>query len=134
MTNFEKYSGTLKTTKFGLINGVPVECDKILNSFEHDQCERCRFYSNIDTDRTKSCGEFRMYWLQQEYIEPKITIPEGTSVDTKVLVSDDGIVWGKRHYAGNINGQHYAWDEGRTSWSREYERQMTPWEYMKLYE
>ena len=133
MTNFEKYSGALKTTKFGLINGVPVECDKILNSFEHDPCERCRFYSDIDADRTKSCGEFRMYWLQQEYIEPKINIPEGTPIDTRVLVSDDGKNWIKRHYAGNMNGIYYAWNEGRTSWTSA-PKQKISWEYMKLYE
>ena len=133
MTNFEKYSGTLKTTKFGLINGVPVECDKILNSFEHDPCERCRFYSDIDADRTKSCGEFRMYWLQQEYIEPKINIPEGTPIDTKVLVSDYGTDWCKRHYAGFKDGKHYVWPGGKTSWTSEPE-ELSLWEYMKLYE
>lgn len=133
MTNFEKYSGTLKTTKFGLINGVPVECDKILNSFEHDPCERCRFYSDIDADRTKNCGEFRMYWLQQEYIEPKINIPADTPIDTKVLVSANGEYWTKRHYAGFKDGKHYAWSVGKTSWTCEPD-EISQWEYMKLYE
>ena len=141
MTNFEKYSGTLKTTKFGLINGVPVECDKILNSFEHDPCERCRFCSDIDTDGTKSCGEFRMYWLQQEYIEPKINIPDETHIDAKVLVSTNGIDWYKRHYAGSKDGKYYAWNDGRTSftvvdaeYSKRQKSNKRPWEYMKLYE
>ena len=133
MTNFEKYSGTLKTTKFGLINGVPVECDKILNSFEHDPCERCRFYSDIDADRTKNCGEFRMYWLQQEYIESKINIPDETPINAKVLVSSNGTDWYKRHYAGIKNGRHHVWRDGKTSWSSDT-NESSSWMYMKLYD
>ena len=133
MTNFEKYSDALKTTNFGLINGVPVECDKILNSFEHDPCERCRFYTSSDENRIKNCGEFRMYWLQQEYKEPKINIPEGTPVDTKVLVSMNGTKWIKRYYAGKRNGKHVVWSYGATSWTCEQD-EISSWEYMKLYE
>ena len=134
MTNFEKYSGTLKTTNFGLINEVPVECDKILNSFENDACTRCRFYTSSDENRIKNCGELRMYWLLQEYVEPKINIPADIPIDTKILVSTDGITWHRRYYAGKRNGEHVAWVEGKTSWSSEPDKCKAPWEYMKLYE
>lgn len=133
MTNFEKYSGTLKTTNFGLINEEPIECDKIQNSFENDACTKCRLYTSSDENRIKNCGELRMYWLLQEYVEPKINIPDNTPIDTKVLVSDTGEDWFKRHYAGCIDGFHYAWNEGRTSWSSNPSNKIA-WEYMKLYE
>ena len=74
-----------------------------------------------------------MYWLQQEYIEPKINIPKNTIIDTKVLVSNDGITWNRRYYAGPMNGTHYVWNDGRTSWTAE-PYQKKSWEYMKLYE
>lgn len=67
--------------------------------------------------RIPSCAIARMEWLKAEYEEPKITIPEGAPVDTKVLVSDNGEDWFRRHYAGCVDGKYYAWNEGRTSWS-----------------
>ena len=74
-----------------------------------------------------------MYWLLQEYVEPKINIPDDTPIDAKVLVSDAGEDWFKRHYAGCVDGFHYAWNEGRTSWSSNPSNKIA-WEYMKLYE
>ena len=67
-----------------------------------------------------------------EYIEPKITSPEGTKIDTKILVSDNGKKWDKRHYAGKKNGKHSAWFHGKTSWTS-YPDQRGVWDYMKLY-
>lgn len=73
-----------------------------------------------------------MQWLAKEYEEPKVSIPPDTPIDAKILVSDDGKNWGKRHYAGLIDGKHYAWVDGLTSWSADSCK--APWGYMKLAE
>ena len=49
-----------------------------------------------------------------------------------IIVSDNGKDWFKRHYAGCVDGEHYAWNEGRTSWSSNPSNKIT-WEYMKEY-
>ncbi|WP_298752119.1 hypothetical protein [uncultured Arcobacter sp.] len=43
---------------------------------------------------------------------------EDWKIDDKIEVSDDGIKWRKRHFAGiNGNGNPIAWADGTTSWS-----------------
>lgn len=127
MTNFEKYSNDMKTTIFAVINGEPKDCNGNL-------CDKCSFYN-------LRCANARMEWLKAEYVEPKINIPEGTPIDTKVIVSTNGIDWYKRHYAGSKDGKYYAWNDGRTSftvidaeYSKRQKSNKRPWEYMKLYE
>ena len=120
MTNFEKFGEELNTTSFGVVNGKPNKCYNI-------SCADCEFYAI-----SCSCNPKKMEWLKSEYTESKITIPEGTKIDTKILVSFDGKTWGKRYYAGKIDGVHSAWSVGRTSWTATPEQRNT-WEYMKLY-
>ena len=119
MTNFEKYFDDLTTTGFGLLDGNPIYCYDI-------ECAKCGF-NGMD-----SCSTNRMEWLKAEYEEPKINIPEGTNIDTKVWVSENGEYWTKRHYAGFKQGKHYAWSVGKTSWTCEPD-EISQWEYMKLY-
>ena len=121
MTNFEKYFNDLTTASFGLLDGKPIACCI-------ESCGKCDFNHS-----DKDCSIAKMEWLKAEYKEPKITIPDETPVDTKVLVSENGEYWIKRHYAGNMNGIYYAWNEGRTSWTSA-PKQKISWEYMKLYE
>ena len=120
MTNFEKYFDDLTTTGFGLLDGKPIYCYDI-------ECAKCGF-NGMD-----SCNTNRMEWLKAEYEEPKINIPEGTAVDTKVLVSMNGTKWIKRYYAGKRNEKHVVWSYGATSWTCEPD-EISTWEYMKLYE
>ena len=119
MTNFEKFCEELETTTFGVIDGKPLPCPKL-------ECSKCK----IGYDG--QCGYNRMKWLKSEYEEPKISIPEGTKIDTKILVSLDGKTWGKRYYAGKKNGEHRAFSDGKTSWTAA-PGQLNTWEYMKLY-
>ena len=120
MTNFEKYFDDLTTASFGLLDGKPDDCYNM-------NCNECGFGD------TQSCGTEKMEWLKAEYEEPKkINIPVNTPLNTRVLVSDDGKYWIKRYYAGNMNGTHYVWNEGRTSWTSG-PKHKTSWEYMKLY-
>lgn len=120
MTNFEKYFDGLTVSNFGLLGGKVAECSNL-------SCYNCDFY------RSASCNIARMEWLKAEYEElKKINIPKDTPIDTKILVSDDGITWGRRYYAGTMDGIPYVWADGFTSWTSD--NRVEPWEYMKLYE
>ena len=120
MTNFEKYFKDLTVSDFGVSDGKVISCIELI-------CDECAFR------RAKSCSFARMSWLKREYKEPsKITISDNTPIDAKVLVSDTGEDWFKRHYAGCVDGKYYAWNEGRTSWSSNPSNKIT-WEYMKEY-
>ena len=53
-------------------------------------------------------------------------------IDTRVLVSDDGVNWHKRHFARYTCGRVYAWGYGSTSWSKGNASDVAPWRYAKL--
>lgn len=53
-------------------------------------------------------------------------------IDTRVLVSDDGINWHKRHFARYTCGRVYTWCYGSTSWSKGNASDVAPWRYAKL--
>lgn len=53
-------------------------------------------------------------------------------IDTRVLVSDDGVNWHKRHFARYTCGRVYTWGYGSTSWSKGNVSDVAPWRYAKL--
>ena len=53
-------------------------------------------------------------------------------IDTRVLVSDDGVNWHKRHFARYTCGRVYTWGYGSTSWSKGNASDVAPWRYAKL--
>ena len=58
-------------------------------------------------------------------------------VDTKVLVSDDGKEWSRRHFAEYKDGKVYCFNNGATSFTAqgsEFLSGKVSWEYAKLYE
>ena len=58
-------------------------------------------------------------------------------VDTKVLVSDDGEEWNRRHFAKYEDGKAYCFNDGYTSFTivnYAYLSNATSWEYVKLYQ
>ena len=57
-------------------------------------------------------------------------------VDTKVLVSDDGINWLNRYFAMYEDGNFYVWEDGKSSFTLLHpnEHNMIKWKYCKLYE
>jgi hypothetical protein len=55
-------------------------------------------------------------------------------VDTKVLVSNDGENWYKRHLYKYEDGKFLAWDNGKTSFTATDVNERFPWEYAKLYQ
>lgn len=87
-------------------DGVPVSCNAT-------PCRDCDFFC-------KGCHDGRFAWGNSEYIEKPVD--PGWAVDTKVLVSNDGENWCKRHYAGfnsDSSEQPYkAWMDGKTEWTK----------------
>ena len=56
-------------------------------------------------------------------------------VDTKVLVSDDGKEWIRRHFAKYEDGKVYCFDSGATSFSvQDDDSDINGWKYAKLYQ
>ena len=55
------------------------------------------------------------------------------SVDAKVLVSDNGKLWYKRHFAKYEGGRVYTFVDGRSSFTGSSEN-LLGWVYAKLYE
>ena len=52
-------------------------------------------------------------------------------VDTKILVSNDGLNWHNRHFATFRFYSVFAWDDGATSWTT---CRVTKWKYARLKE
>ena len=129
MTNFEKFSNDIDTTNFAVINGNPVNCFCVY-------CGECEFWESRDIKyHEEICNEKRMEWLKAEYKgSKKINVPEDTPIDTKILVSEDGLNWDRAYYAGCEDNKHYVWIEGYTSWVAEQCvcNEKTSWPYMKL--
>ena len=94
---------------------------------------------------------FSTLWLQdektQECIENMFNLDEivrmefkeivdwsKIPVDTKILVSDDGKLWYKRHFAKYENGSVHVFPDGRSSFTTEESDIIYPWKYAKLCE
>ena len=97
-------------------------------------------------------------WLKdektQEVIEDNLTLDEilqmefeeivdvdwsKVQLDTKILVSENGIDWYRRYFAKYENGIIYAFSDGLSSFTACYKpecgyRRVCDWEYAKLYE
>ena len=102
-------------------------------------------------------------WLKdektQEVIEDNLTLDEilqmefeeivdvdwsKVQIDTKILVSEDGEDWYRRHFAKYKNGIIYAFPDGLSSFTARYKphykpeygsyRRVCAWKYAKLYE
>ena len=101
-------------------NGVLTKC--------HDlACSKCDFHSSTD-----SCTTKLVEWLNSEYDEDSIDWSK-VKVDTPILVKENREdEWCKRYFSHYLNGNIYAWTQGRTSWSADYEYDYTPWCYAKL--
>ena len=92
-------------------------------------------------------------WLKdektQEVIEDNLTLDEilqmdfeeivdvdwsKVSVDTKILVSEDGEDWYRRYFAKYENGSVHVFPDGRSSFTTEESDIIYPWKYAKLCE
>lgn len=107
MTNREKFKDELDAmlaTLMAVVDGKPVICDNA-------SCSECFFEENCGWD------EDIIDWLDSEYQEPP-TDWSKVPIDTPVLVSNDGEIWYRRHFAGiDGDGNPKAFFNGMTSWS-----------------
>lgn len=131
MTNFEKYGKELisdllnkddrysinkETGKIELCNRLP--------------CDNCLFLDNDDDDNDYCFDkDILEKWLNEEASEVDWSkVP----VDTKVLVSDDGITWFNRYFSHYAYKKAYIFNNGCTSWTTPDSSKVTYWKYTKL--
>ena len=75
-------------------------------------CSKCLFFNEHN-----GCYRNTIKWLVEEYKEPEIDWSK-VSVDTPVLVSNDGTVWARRYFAKATNSNSiWVFSDGATSWS-----------------
>lgn len=128
MKNWEKYKDEiLKVAITGdqgaLYKGRVVACDKNISCTD---CDLSRDFGD--------CSSKFAEWCQQEYEEPKIQEEvKHCKVDDKILVSRNGEVWKKRHFANYDIDKNvvYVFKDGKTSWQDETIHTFA-WEYARL--
>lgn len=120
MKNYEKYADEIRE-----YNG-----DSICTDFIEPYILKSINAKCINTSCPK-CHLYRTIWLLEDYEEPEVDWSK-VEVDTPILVREDvEDEWEKRHFAEYDDGNVYAWDSGKTSWS---ETAMCVWKYAKLAE
>lgn len=118
MKNYEKYADEIKEYEgYNFCEAFIIPTILKSDNCGGISCYKCRMLQTI--------------WLMEEYEEPE-TDWSKVEVDTPILVrhSKDE-EWEKRHFAKYENGDVYAWDNGRTSWTVANE---IKWKYAKLAE
>ena len=124
---------------------VKVDTPVLVKNKENDEWKKRHFakykdgevytWDNGHTSNESSCMVYYKYAKLAED-EKKCEEPEidwsKVEVDTPILVRHrlDG-EWEKRHFVKYENGDVYAWDHGRTSWT---ENDVSGWPYAKLAE
>ena len=117
MKNYEKYADEIMEYKGDSFCADFVKPNILKSEYCDLDCSRCRMLQAI--------------WLLEDYEEPE-TDWSKVEVDTPILVRhrlDEE--WEKRHFVKYENGDVYAWDHGRTSWTT---GNVTYWKYAKLAE
>ena len=97
--------------------------------------EESLYYLWLKDEKTKEVIEDNLTLdeiLQMEFEE--IVDWSKVPVDTKILVSDNGDTWYKRHFAKYENGSVHVFPDGRSSFTTEESDIIYPWKYAKLYE
>lgn len=133
MTNKEKFmdkmlEAAINRTFFAVdSNGNLAVCSSI-------RCQDCKFYNETNGNTINCVGDFKK-WLEAEYKEQKID-PRlyNAPVDTKILVSNNGISWVKVHFCKIENGKVFVFSDGRTSFTCDGEDDINVWIYGKLWE
>ena len=90
-------------------------------------------YNENEVGITNLCYVSEIINLEFEEVIDWSKVP----VDTKVLVSDDGKEWSRRHFAKYEDGKVYCFNDGYTSFTivnYAYLSNATLWNYAKLYQ
>ena len=105
--------------------------------------EESLYYLWLRDEKTKEVIEDNLTLdeiLQMEFEEIVDVDWSKVQVDTKILVSEDGIDWYRRHFVKYENGIIYAFPDGLSSFTARYKpeyggyRRVCAWKYAKLYE
>lgn len=129
MKNKEKYKELLETyalagVGWGKTDGEIKPCSEL-------PCDKCDFKASCALERL---AWINLEWRDEEYKGPKVDWSK-IPVDTRVLVSGDGIHWCNRHFAGVENGKIYTWASGANSWSTKGDGNFKErWNYISLVE
>ena len=104
--------------------------------------EESLYYLWLKDEKTKEVIEDNLTLdeiLQMEFEEIVDVDWSKVPVDTKILVSEDGKDWYRRHFVKYENGIIYAFPDGLSSFTARYKpecgyRRVCAWKYAKLYE
>lgn len=100
-------------------------------------CEKVKEILNKNTNCVEigcmGCYTRFAFWLEEEAEEEEVNWSK-VEVDTRVLVSDDGKEWQKRHFSWYGDGKVWTWNNCATSWSVYDDTCMVSWKYAKLAE
>ena len=99
--------------------------------------EESLYYLWLRDEKTKEVIEDNLTLdeiLQMDFEEIVDVDWSKVSVDAKVLVSEDGKDWYKRHFAKYENGSVHVFPDGRSSFTTEESDIIYPWKYAKLCE
>lgn len=72
-------------------------------------------------------------FFEMDFEEVEVVDWNKILVDTKVLVSDDGVEWFNRYFAKYENGKFYAWSSGKSSFTITNKENYSNWKYCELY-
>lgn len=129
MTNFERYKKEILDFIANTRGSSPAVVDGKFAKCGDTHCSKCSLEK--EKYRGVCCGNRMLLWLYEEYQEEPPVDWSKVAVDTRVLVSDDGEEWHKRHFAKYEESIVYVWGYGDTSWTTDL---MEAWEYAKLAE
>lgn len=130
MTNKEKYYDVLMNHALA---GVDIAIDKNTNKIMPCKMSKCSL-CKCGQYRDLTCGEYKLKWLNEEYIEPE---PETdwskVEVDTPILVraTKTGL-WEVRYFAKYKDGKVWCWDNGKTSYTSICTVSIYNWNFSKL--
>lgn len=127
MTNKEKYYDEL--INYALV-GVDIAIGKNTNKIMPCKMSKCSL-CKCGQYRDLTCGEYKLKWLNEEYIEPA---PETdwskVEVDTPILVKNiESQAWIVKYFAKNEDGKVWCWSDGRTSYTT---KSVCDWEFAKI--
>jgi hypothetical protein len=132
MTNYEKYKDELLKHVIARADiGLEIHTNKLIDCSDL-HCEKCKFNAN-GMFMCKNVREMEK-WLNSEYVEEEKEKVDWSKVPigTMILVSNDGVTWYRRYFAGidTSTDEDLAWSDDSMSWVN---CTTQSWKYAKLY-
>lgn len=123
MTNYDRYIDEIMS-----YIGVDRKTGEVKKCTNDDiSCEDCIF---SDENCYSRCSDMKKEWLKSEY-QPIVDWSK-VKIDTPIYVKAElGDEWIPRYFAKYLNGDIYAWNDGKTSFTT---AARISWKYAKLAE